>query len=118
MLQQTGALSMADMESVGMNNGAVQKMQHLFIQHGVVLNVAVQVCNRMILSCEQNDSEDKRCNQQFEEWTDRDGFGCDFYSGKSHLKSHFKIQKIEFTAVQATCRAALLCVAKTKTAIC
>ena len=53
----------------------------------------------MILSCEQNDSEDKRCNQQFEEWTDRDGFGCDFYSGKSHLKRLFKVKKIEFTAV-------------------
>ena len=39
----------------------------------------------MISSSEQNDSEDTRCNQQFERWTDRDGFGCDFYSGKSEL---------------------------------
>ena len=33
----------------------------------------------MISSSKQNYSEDTRCNQQFDEWTDRDGFGCDFY---------------------------------------
>ena len=30
-----------------------------------------------------NYSEDKKCNPHFQKWTDRDGFGCDFYSDEN-----------------------------------
>ena len=66
MLQQTGAVSMLNMEPIGGKNGARLKIIASNGQHGIVLSVAVQVCKIIIANANKIIQKTKGAINTFE----------------------------------------------------